>query len=115
MRMPRGERLGEFEEVVLLAVARLEGDGYGVTIRREIERRTGRSPALGAVYATLDRLEAKGALRSREGDKTPVRGGRARRHFALTAEGARALREARAALDRLWDGLDLGAATRARR
>ena len=58
--MSKEPYLGEFEQVVLLAVARLEGEGYGVTIRREIERRTGRSASIGAVYATLDRLEAKG-------------------------------------------------------
>jgi DNA-binding PadR family transcriptional regulator len=111
---PRG-RLGEFEEVVLLAVARLGGEGYGVTVRREIESRTGRSPALGAVYATLERLEGKGWVRSRAGEKTPVRGGRARRHFALTAEGGRALRETRATLERLWEGLELGPARKGTR
>jgi DNA-binding PadR family transcriptional regulator len=113
--MARRGTLGEFEEVVLLAVARLDGQGYGVTLHREIEARTGRSPALGAVYATLERLEAKGCVRSRAGEKTPVRGGRARRHFALTAEGARALRETRAALERLWEGLDLGPSRRGAR
>jgi DNA-binding PadR family transcriptional regulator len=113
--MARGVNLGEFEGVVLLAVARLDGQGYGVTVHREIEARTGRSPALGAVYATLERLEAKGCVRSREGEKTPVRGGRARRHFALTAEGVRALRETRAALERLWEGLDLGPARKGAR
>ncbi len=108
--MPRGGRLGEFEKIVLLAVARLDGEGYGVTLRREIERRTGRATALGAVYATLARLEAKGCVRSREGEKTPVRGGRARRHFALTALGVSALRASREAQERLWEGLDLGRA-----
>jgi DNA-binding PadR family transcriptional regulator len=113
--MPPRNGPGEFEEIVLLVVARLEGEGYGVTVRREIEVRTGRSPALGAVYATLERLEAKGWVRSREGEKTPVRGGRARRHFALTAEGARALRETRAAHERLWEGLELGPARKGAR
>jgi DNA-binding PadR family transcriptional regulator len=103
---PKG-RLGGFEGVVLLVVGRLDGEGYGVTVRREIASCTGRSPALGAVYATLERLEAKGWVRSHEGEKTPVRGGRARRHFALTGEGARVLRETRAMLERLWEGLDL--------
>lgn len=106
--MPRGEHLGEFEGVVLLAVARLDGAGYGITVRCEIEKRTGRAPALGAVYATLARLEQKGCVRSREGDKTPVRGGRARRHFTLTATGASTLRAAREAQERLWEGLELG-------
>jgi DNA-binding PadR family transcriptional regulator len=113
--MARRDRLGEFEGIVLLAVARLDGEGYGVTVRHEIEARTGRSPALGAVYATLERLEAKGWVRSRAGEATPMRGGRARRHFALTAEGIRALRVARAALERLWEGLELGPARRVAR
>ena len=105
--MARGERLGEFEQIVLLAVARLDGEGYGVTVRREIERRASRAPALGAVYATLSRLEHKGLLRSHEGEKTPVRGGRARRHYTLSALGVRVLREAREAQERLWEGLEL--------
>jgi DNA-binding PadR family transcriptional regulator len=113
--VPRGGRLGEFEAVVLLAVARLGGEGYGVTVRREIEARAGRAPALGAVYATLDRLEGKGLVRSREGEKTPVRGGRARRHFEITSLGARTLRATREAQERLWDGLDLGKAGRSAR
>ena len=110
--MPRGEHLGEFEELVLLAVARLEGVGYGVSVRREIEKRAGRAPALGAVYATLARLEQKGCVRSREGEKTPMRGGRARRPFALTSLGASTLRASREAQERLWEGLDLGRASR---
>jgi DNA-binding PadR family transcriptional regulator len=113
--MARGDRLGEFEELVLLAVARLEGEGYGVSVRREIAARAARSPALGAVYATLARLEQKGLVRSREGEKTPVRGGRARRLYALSALGARALREARAAQQRLWEGLELDRARRTSR
>jgi PadR family transcriptional regulator PadR len=113
--MPRGERLGEFEELVLLAVARLDGEGYGVTVRREIQERALRAPALGAVYATLARLEQKGLLRSREGEKTPVRGGRARRHYSLSALGANALRAVRAAHERLWEGLELDGARRSLR
>lgn len=105
--MAKGDTLGEFEQVVLLAVARLGTDGYGVSVRREIERRTGRSVSVGAVYATLDRLEEKGLVRSWEGEAKPVRGGRARRHFALEASGARALRATRTMFDALWDGLEL--------
>src|SRR5262245_37022039 len=110
--MPRSDHPGGLETLVLLVVARLDGEGYGVTVRRELEERTGRAPAFGAVYATLSRLEEKGFLRSREGENTPVRGGRARRHYALTARGARALRDAREAQERLWEGLDLGRARR---
>jgi DNA-binding PadR family transcriptional regulator len=105
--MTHRERPGEFETLVLLSVARLEGDGYGVTIRRELEERAGRTAVLGAVYATLERLERKGLVVSRQGEASPVRGGRARRHYRLTAEGARTLRETQRALTRLWDGLEL--------
>jgi DNA-binding PadR family transcriptional regulator len=113
--MPRGDHLGEFEELVLLAVARLDGEGYGVSVRSEIEARTGRAPALAAVYATLARLEQKGCVDSREGEKTPVRGGRARRHFDLTPKGKTTLRAAREAQERLWEGLELGRARKALR
>jgi DNA-binding PadR family transcriptional regulator len=106
--MGKGDFLGEFEQMVLVAVLRGDGDGYGMSIRREIEERAGREVSIGAVYATLDRLEQKGFVCSREGEATPVRGGRARRHFEVTAEGAETLRTARAMMDRLWDGVDLG-------
>jgi DNA-binding PadR family transcriptional regulator len=105
--MSKGTHLGEFEQMVLLAVLREEGEGYGMSIRRELEERAGREVSIGAVYATLDRLEEKGFVRSRDGEATPVRGGRARRHFELTTDGAGALRTARAMMDRLWDGVDL--------
>ncbi len=101
--------LGDFEQLVLLAVGHLGDEGYGVSIRREIERRTGRSVAIGAVYATLDRLEAKGFVASREGEAAPYRGGRARRHFKLEAAGVRALRASRRMLDSMWEGLELPA------
>ncbi len=104
--MAKGDYLGEFEQVVLLAVARLE-EGYGVTIRQEIEARTGREATVGAVYATLDRLEDKGLLRSWEGEPTGRRGGRARRHFELTAPGREALTQSREMIEALWDGVDL--------
>lgn len=106
--MGKGSFLGEFEQVVLLAVARLGDDGYGVTIRREIEERAEREVSVGAVYATLSRLEDKGMLSSWEGDPEARRGGRARRHYRLEPDGARALRAARGMMDRMWDGVDLG-------
>lgn len=112
--MGKGAYLGEFEQIVLLAVARLLGEGYGVTIRREIERRTGRDVTIGAVYATLSRLEEKSLLSSCEGEPEPRRGGRARRHFRLEPAGARALRAARGMMDSMWDGLDLEAASEPR-
>jgi DNA-binding PadR family transcriptional regulator len=105
----KGEFLGEFEQVVLLAVARLQQEGYGVSISQEIERCTGREVTVGSVYATLDRLEAKGMVRSWEGESTPRRGGRARRHFAIEARGVEALEAARGMMERLWDGVDFEA------
>jgi DNA-binding PadR family transcriptional regulator len=99
--------LGEFEEIVLLAVARLGEQAYGVSIRREIEERTGRDSAIGAIYATLERLEQKGCLASRQGEAVPVRGGRARRYYRLQPSGVRALEQTRRAFDRLWAGVRL--------
>jgi DNA-binding PadR family transcriptional regulator len=112
--MSKGTFLGEFEQVVLLAVQRLEGQGYGMSIRREIEKRTERGVSIGAIYATLERLEKKGYLKSWEGDSTPVRGGRSRRHFQLRPEGGDALRRSRGMLDRMWDGLEIAGRSKAR-
>ena len=106
--MSRGEYLGEFEQIVLLAVARLAADAYGMAIRREIETRTGRNVAIGAVYATLDRLESKAIVRSID-DQT---GGRARRFFALTPSGIDALERSRDMHQRMWAGLRLRRAAR---
>src|SRR6266851_4539058 len=66
VEMAKGDFLGEFEQIILLAVLRLADDAYGMEVRREIEARAGRDASIGAVYATLDRLEAKGLVRSRE-------------------------------------------------
>jgi len=101
----RAGYLGEFEQVVLLAVARLSHDAYGMRIRAEIEERGDRKATIGAVYATLDRLEAKGLVTSRLGPGTSVRGGRPKRHYAIQPEGIRALNDAKTAIDRLWAGL----------
>ncbi len=110
--MPKGDYLGEFEQLVLLALIRLE-DAYGVTIRREIQSRTDRNVAIGAVYATLDRLEEKSYVATRPGRATARRGGRAKRHFKLKPAGVRALWAARRLMDRMWDGLDLPSPGRA--
>jgi DNA-binding PadR family transcriptional regulator len=99
------ESLGEFEHCVLLAVVHLGERAYGVTVRQEIEARTGRDVAIGALYTSLDRLERKGYLRSTMSDPTPQRGGRSRRYFTLTAHGAAALRESRKRMMRMWEGL----------
>ena len=86
--------LGEFEQIVLLAILRLDDRAYGVTIRAEIAERTDREPAPGALYTTLDRLEEKGLVTSRFGDPTPQRGGRAKRFFKVTGAGVAALARA---------------------
>ena len=103
--MAKGDFVGEFELYVMLALAHLGDDAYGVTIRREIEARTGRTVAIGAVYATLARLEEKGLVRFRVSDPQPVQGGRARKYFSLTGAGTRALRHSTAMLGRMMSGL----------
>jgi PadR family transcriptional regulator PadR len=105
--------LGEFEQVVLLAVLRLGENAYGVTIRVEIAECTGRAPTAGALYTTLDRMEEKGLVRSRLGDATPQRGGRAKRFFKLTPAGRGALAKTQRAYQRLLVGLDLLGGTNA--
>lgn len=105
--MANRDYLGEFEHIVLLAVLRLDEQAYGVTIRREIEARTKREVSIGAIYATLDRLESKGYVRSRVGDPTPERGGRSKRFFRITAQGASAVNRTHRALRRLTEGLEL--------
>lgn len=102
------EALGEFEQLVLLAILHLEGDVYGVPIVDEIERRTGRTIAPAAVYVTLRRLEQKGLVQSWMSAPTAERGGKARRCVKVTREGAGLLREARQAIDQMWRGLDPG-------
>jgi PadR family transcriptional regulator len=99
--------LGEFEQVVLLAILRLGEQAYGVTIRREIAKCTEREPAPGALYTTLDRLEEKALVSSAYGDPTPERGGRAKRYFTVTASGVRAVARAQRAYQRLLKGLAL--------
>jgi DNA-binding PadR family transcriptional regulator len=98
---------GHFEQLVLVATARLTPDAYGLSIREDIAARTGRDVSIGAVYSTLERLEQKGLIASRMGDPRPERGGRAKRLFALTPAGATALRACRTAQNRMWAGLRL--------
>jgi len=100
--------LGEFEQLVLLAILRLGDGAYGVTIRAELAERGGRTVAPGALYTALERLEAKRAITSRMGDPTPQRGGRAKRFVKVTPSGLEALNRALHAYERLLDGLDLG-------
>jgi len=103
--MPKGKNLGDFELMVMLALMRLGSDAYGVPISREIEQQSGREIALGSVYATLERLEARGLVTSHLGKPTAERGGKAKRYFRVTSNGLRKVKETRHALIRLWRGL----------
>jgi len=105
--MAASPSLGEFEQVVLLAILRLGDGAYGVSVREEIRARTDREPAPGALYTTLDRLEEKGFIRSRLGDPTPQRGGRAKRYVEVTAVGVEAVARAQRSYGRLLEGLEL--------
>jgi DNA-binding PadR family transcriptional regulator len=104
---PSRDSLGEFEQIVILALLRLGDNAYGVPVRKEIENRTQRSVSVGALYSTLDRLEEKGLIRSRFSDGRPERGGRSRRYFKVQPTGLRALERTRVALASMWEGLDL--------
>ena len=102
--MAKGDFLGEFELYVMLALARLGEDAYGIAIRREIADRTGRDAVIGAVYATLGRLEAKGLVRHALSAPLPVQGGRARKCFHLTGAGERALAQSTSMMTRMMRG-----------
>ena len=106
--MSKGTFLGAFEEIVLLALIQVGEGAYGMTVRREIEQRSGRSVSIGAVYATLDRLSAKGYLTSWLADPTAARRGRARRYFKIESAGANALSRSRAVVNSMWEGLEPG-------
>ena len=99
--------LGDFEQLVLLGVLRLEAQdsSYGAAIRQEIHARSGRDVSINAVYTTLDRLESKGLLKSWVGDPTPQRGGRRRKFYGLRPAGIAALRQAYRAFTAMADGL----------
>lgn len=99
--------LGEFEQIVLLAILRLGDGAYGVSVRHEIMKRTDRAPTPGALYLTLDRLEEKGFVASRMGDPTPQRGGRAKRYFSVTRAGAEAVLRAQRAYRSLLEGVEI--------
>lgn len=99
------DAVGHFEKLILLAVARL-ADAYGVTIRREIEERTGRRVSAGAIYTSLERLEARGLVASELTDPTPVRGGRRKRAYRLQPPGERALEGSFDELRRMAQGLE---------
>jgi DNA-binding PadR family transcriptional regulator len=101
------QHLGEFEHIVLLAVLRLAKDAYGVPIRHEIEKRAARKVTVGALYSTLDRLEAKGYVSSWFADPTGERGGRSRRYFRVEPPGIEALALTKEMFDRMWKGVRL--------
>ena len=99
-------RLAELEQLVLLALVRLGEDAYGISVQREIRRRTKRNVSLGSIYTTLGRLEAKGVVASRLGDPTPERGGRRKKYFDILPAGRRELHASLRALRTMTRGLD---------
>ena len=98
----KGERMGEFEELVLLCVRQLGEDAHGAAILELLAKSADREATLGAIYTALDRAQRKGMVESWMGEPTPTRGGRAKRHYALTHEGELALEESRRVRERLW-------------
>jgi PadR family transcriptional regulator PadR len=98
----RGTHLGEFEEIVLLSVAILTNDAYGNSIKAEIKKRLGRNPSIGALHASLGRLEEKGYLESSEGETTPERGGRRKRYYRVTKTGVKAMQQVKDLRDSMW-------------
>jgi PadR family transcriptional regulator PadR len=98
--------LGELEQLVMLAIARLGDDAYGVAVRREIAVRTRRAPSFGSVYTILSRLEEKGLVTSHLGDPTPERGGRGKKHYTVSAAGRRALQRSLQAIRAMTHGID---------
>ena len=110
--MAKGQYLGEFEQLVLLAMLRLKDNAYGVTVRQEIQGRTGRNVAIGAVYACLERLERKGYVGATVSEPDPVPGGRAKKFFRMTRSGAEALRQTRRMMSLMADDLAIDAELR---
>lgn len=103
----KGERLGEFEELILLAIRARADDASGLGVQAALEQGTDRRVSLGAIYSALDRLARKGMVTSWLGDPTPVRGGRRKRYYALTDVGLEQLEAARRVRDRLWKAGEL--------
>ena len=98
-------QLGEFEEIVILTVAVLYKEAYGVSIKKEIESRLTRSVSMGALHTALKRLEDKGYVRSHDGEATEERAGRPKKYFLITALGKRAMEHSRATRDDLWKSI----------
>jgi len=103
--MKKRTHLREFEQLVLLSVLRLGDDAYGARLREDLEDTAHRSVSIATIYVALSRLEQHGLVRSWMSDPTPVRGGKAKKYYGLKPEGVRALREAKATLERMWGGV----------
>ena len=101
-QLKKGKNLGEFEEIVLLSVGILYDEAYGIAIKEEIEKRLDRSISLGALHATMVRLEKKGYLDSRKGDPQAKRGGKRKRYFRVTAAGQKVLHEVHSLRIQMW-------------
>lgn len=106
----KGDRVGEFEELTVLAVRALGEPAYAVPVQRFIEKKARRAVSMGAVYAALARLEKKGLLRSTVGEATPHRGGKRKRLYEVTALGMRTLRDVRQVRERIWRTIEEGGA-----
>ena len=104
--MPKGTVLSELEQLALLALIRLGTDAYGPSIQRELEVTAGRTLSIATIYVTLVRLEKKGFVSSWRSDPQPVRGGKAKRFFAVTPAGLKVLNASRAVMDRMWKGIE---------
>lgn len=104
--MAPGAFPGELEQMILLAILRLDDEAFALSILRELDREAGRTLSRGALYKTLDRMESKGWVAWRREATGPDRGGHPRRRFAVTPAGIEVLRTSRDALERLWTGLD---------
>ena len=113
--MTASDGLGPFQQLVMLAVLRLNDEAYGARMQQELEQTAGRSVSIATVYVTMDRLEQRGYVESWLSEPTPVRGGKSKRFYRLTKSGIHALREARDELSRMWKGVESHPALRAPR
>jgi len=99
------ELLSRTEEIVMLSIWKLKGDAYGVTIRKQVSKITGKNWSIGAIYAPLHRVEKKGLVRTVKGDPLPERGGRSKVYYEITPKGKKALLETKKVHDSLWVGI----------
>jgi len=99
--------LNDFEQLLMLAVVRLDDDAYGMRIRHLIEERAAREVPIASIYAALERLERRGCLQSWMAEPTRERGGRAKKHFAVTGLGTEMLEKGRSTFERMWEGIEL--------